>query len=198
MLYWLFSCALHTPIEPKQFNPDRLANVVCKESNAQRRRHGYTALNNNPILTEAARVYALELQKDLFFDHTHPTNENLREPKDRVYAVGGKNPNVSENIARITLIQVPLAQDNVVILDAKQYLFAHEQGGKPIPMHSYRSYGKAVVQAWLDSPGHRRNLLHKDANAIGCAHAIIDRSGGVPMVVSVQLFQHGETLRMKK
>ena len=135
------------------------------------------------------------LQKDIFFNHAHPTNKKIENPKDRVLAVGGKNPNVSENIARITPLKIPIDQTSVVIVDATQYLYAHKSGGEAIPMHTYHSYGKIVVQAWLDSPGHRKNLLHKDANAIGCANTLIDRSGGVPTLISVQLFQHEEELR---
>ena len=105
MLLYTLACALHKPIDAQPidmntFDADRLSTLLCLQSNKSRALHFRTKLPQNELLTQAAQLYAKELQKDLFFDHEHPFEAHLRRPKDRVRAVGGNNPNVSENIAK--------------------------------------------------------------------------------------------------
>jgi uncharacterized protein YkwD len=38
---------------------------------------------------------------------------------------------------------------------------------KPIPYQTYRSFAERMVKNWMDSPGHRDNLLNPQFDRIG-------------------------------
>ncbi|MEO0653955.1 MAG: CAP domain-containing protein, partial [Pseudomonadota bacterium] len=49
-------------------------------------------------------------------------------------------------------------------------IFADRQG-QQIPPHSYASLAQRVVTLWLDSPGHRRNILAPNVSAMAAGTA---------------------------
>ena len=56
------------------------------------------------------------------------------------------------------------------ILDARSCQFSGNDG-RPLPAHSYASLARHVVQLWLESPAHRRNVMHRDLRRVSSAVA---------------------------
>ena len=74
----------------------------------------------------------------------------------------------SENIGMVHRYQI----DNrrFKILNSSSCQFATYEG-KPLPAHSYASLARHAVNLWMDSPGHRRNILDKRVTKMSAAVA---------------------------
>ena len=75
-----------------------------------------------------------------FFDHENLKDPKRKDPNDRAKLAGIQNPSVSENISY-------------------QAGFAYA---------SYLELADSIVDAWIDSPSHRKILYSKDALQLGC------------------------------
>ena len=124
------------------------------------------------------------MSRDQFFAHEHPTDPSQQTPEIRARNSGVKNPFIAENLALIQGYPVP----NGTPVYVRQGGFSVTPDGPVIGPHTYRSVAKYVVQGWLDSPGHRRNLLSGDALQLGCGAALTSQ-GEMPMFLFVQNFQ---------
>ena len=183
------------PLVQQGFDPHVLAKLICEETNLARRRHGKKALPLTRALSRGARLHSLRMRELGFFAHENFTEPSFRTPNDRVKAVGGKGPNVSENIVYLSILKTEKNNMELFVIDAEKLLFSFTDGGQPIPKHSYRTFAKAAVQAWLDSPGHRVNLLHSEAVQVGCGVSFESKEGMIPMLYAGQLFQMYEPLK---
>lgn len=53
---------------------------------------------------------------------------------------------------------------------------------------SYEALAQVFVREWLESPGHRVNLLSRDVTPLGCAARLVRVPVGPPRVFAVQVF----------
>lgn len=189
----LESDRLDARISLEKFDTYRLNAAIFWATNEARAAEGLKPLEHHSVLEEEATKYAVRLVKLNALSHSDP--ETGASPQDRLTAAGVANPLPSENIATNVLIQMGDGQE-VYEIDASRGLFSTEPRGKPIPFHTYTSLGRAFVKNWLDSPGHRRNLLDDEAVQLGCGVAL-DRSQQFPVVIGVQKFQRYESIVMK-
>src|SRR5690606_1240729 len=105
-------------------------------------------------------------------------------------AAGGKNPLTSENLAWIPGFPVAPNQPLYVRGDG----FALTQDGPVLQPHTYASLGREVVNGWLDSAGHRANLLDQPAREVECGAFRTYDDNLMAMVTFVQKFQVQELL----
>ena len=45
--------------------------------------------------------------------------------------------------------------------------FSYKYKGKPIENHTYLGFAKAILTQWMNSPGHRANILNSDFTYLG-------------------------------
>ncbi len=179
---------LDAPLDLRQLDRARLATAIVEATHAARRRHGLPALPAEPRLTAAAQGHAERMAQLRFFDHTDPHSAAHRTPKDRAALAGVANPHIAENIATQFALQHDGGQ--LWVIDRQRGAFARTPRGAAIPMHTYRSFAARVVQRWLDSPGHRRNLLSPKGLQMGAGAAVMPDDGdGFPKLTAVQVFQ---------
>ena len=81
----------------------------------------------------------------------------------RIAASGRPHRVGAENLGMVHRYQIDNRRFR--ILDSRTCQFAG-QTGQPLPAHSYASLARHIVQLWLDSPGHRKNLLHRDLRRV--------------------------------
>ncbi len=67
----------------------------------------------------------------------------------------------SENIGMVHRYQIDNRRFNIV--DSRACKFAAKDG-TPLPAHSYASLARHVVNLWMNSPGHRKNILDRKVN----------------------------------
>lgn len=117
-------------------------------------------------LERSAFLHAKSMVEQSFFSHENPYDKARKTPEHRARLAGIKNPFVAENIAtRSGIVYEP--NTPFYLIDANQGTFSYTSGGPIIPNHTYLSFAEAIVKQWLDSPGHRRNLLSKEALQLG-------------------------------
>lgn len=174
----------------QDFDIPRLNAAIFHATNEARLAEGLEPVEHNAILEQAATKYAQRLVELDTYSHEDP--ETGAMPKDRLADEGVTNPLPAENLAGNVLLQLG-SGESVYELDASKGLFSREPKGAPIPFHTYASLARSFVENWMNSPGHRRNLLSTDALQLGCG-AAVDRSKKFPMVTAVQKFQFYEPI----
>jgi uncharacterized protein YkwD len=82
----------------------------------------------------------------------------------RVRTTGLSYRTAAENIAAYNRFQFPAGEFKILNASACRFAYAN---GKAVPAHSYASLAQAVVQGWLGSSGHRKNLLNRRMKIAG-------------------------------
>lgn len=141
-------------------NPDYalLSEVIFAETNAQRVAQGLPALQPCEPCTRAAQQHGDDMVALNFFSHTHP-DPALASPGQRLVAAGLTGySGWAENIADY-----------------------------PIGQRTYRQFAQAVVDGWMNSSGHRANILSPQMTHLGAACGVSD-AGRAARGKCVQVF----------
>ena len=177
--------AFQQTIDFNNVNTKKLTAAIFHETNVRRVRHGLRPVAYHGTLEVAAQLHADLMVRDNFFSHYHPKNKRFRTPVDRNRAVGVTNPFPAENIA--VAIGFPYR--------SKQSVYHRGNGrysltprGPIIPPHTYVGLARSVLTQWMNSPGHRRNILNPKAVSLGCG-ARFSWYNQFPSFKSVQNFQ---------
>lgn len=132
---------------------ERLEQLIHEEVNRVRKSHGLKPLEWDPLLNKIAREHSEDMALKNYVDHKNKKGES---PSDR--ALRHRYPtSIAENIYQGFL-----------------YKKAYYKNGVPIEYDwlSDREMAKEVVKGWLNSPGHRKNLLHPHYRKEGIGVAI--------------------------
>ncbi|MBW2245179.1 MAG: hypothetical protein JRH01_24665 [Deltaproteobacteria bacterium] len=164
----------------------RLQAVIFGVTNEVRARHGKKSVRRNALLEIAASGHASRMVEGGFFSHRDPEPE-LETLAMRVALAGVANGKPAENIATAFAIRYEHGK-RVFVIDKERGLFSLTRGGEPIAFHTYLSFADALLAQWMDSPGHRANILSDNAVELGCGAAPY-RKDGFPKFMAVQVFQ---------
>jgi uncharacterized protein YkwD len=149
-------------------NPDRalLATAIFGETNRVRMENHAAPLQLSPELDSAADTQAVHMALMLRSEHSNPI-PGEHTAAQRVSSTGFKASRVAENA-----IMLP----------------ARSPAGSPQGAYTYSGLAAALVQNWMNSPGHRANLLSHEVTRLGCAARIAKDALGDPMVFATQVF----------
>ena len=154
--------AADQPINFQKPDMDLINREIIKATNAARARHGLPALGNSKHLTYAAQLHTNDMVNQNFFDHNNPHDASKRTPEQRIAMSGYKAGATAENIAGSFGIKyeagasVSFGGPGVIKLN-----------GVEIPPHSPRSLAESLVTQWMNSPGHRANILSQGVTEMG-------------------------------
>jgi uncharacterized protein YkwD len=112
--------------------------AIFSYTNQERIAAGLSPLAVNPVLTSVARAHSLDMKERNFFSHTNP---DWISPFQRMSAAGYDYSAAAENIAAISLFTLQSNPDEV-----GRYF---------------------VQQMWMQSTGHRENILSPSYTEIG-------------------------------
>ncbi len=131
-------------IDLKNFNEEKINNLIFKEINKVRAKKGLTELKLHKSIQAAAELqssYMLEKEK-----MTHEQNKKkYKDPQSRVIASGPDPRFVAENVAYFD-----------VLLPVKvSYL-----NNKEVFIEDYKTLAEYFVKGWVQSPGHNKNLMN--------------------------------------
>ena len=147
----------------ENFDADLLAREIFRRTNEVRVAQGGTPLKPEPRLAAAAGGQAAMLALRIHSGHDSPL-ANQGDPNARVEQAGLPEGYVAENVAT---------------------LGARKRGsGRG---YTYRELAAVLVQAWMDSPGHRANLLDPAVHYLGCGARMAMLLGN-PTAYAVQDF----------
>jgi uncharacterized protein YkwD len=123
-------------------------------TNEQRVKHNKSAAEYHPALEIAAYNHSKRMAKTEF-SHTG-TDADRKTPRQRGELAGIANPKLAENIA-----------------------YSHISQGL-----TYLELADKVITQWMNSPGHRSNILSEETHQLGCGAYVKDS-----YVYSTQNFQ---------
>ncbi len=162
--------ALSRPIEPEGIDQWLFSEAVLQAASTARCERGLAPLANDPALARAAAYHSGDMAVHGFFGHESPV-DGRRTPGDRLRQVGAEFSRVAENLSRISLYA--FEGRDFYILDQAACVFARTPDGPPIPRQTYAGAAERVVDGWLDSAGHRRNLLDPGVTRHGAGAAFL-------------------------
>ena len=165
-----------------------VSEAICAATNPVRAAHDLHTLPTWPTLHEAAQLHADQMVKHDFFGHTAPPQARWTTPVDRLVAAGlltTRTP--AENIATWYAMNYQPG-DGYRVIDPATYRYRTQ--GRALLRHTPESFAAALVAYWMDSPGHRANILAEAAGSVGCA-ASMYLNHGFPMYKAVQVFLPG-------
>jgi uncharacterized protein YkwD len=148
--------------------PDRalLAAAIFSETNRVRASNGVPPLERLPELQSAADEQAMHMALTLRAEHSNPI-PGEQTVADRIGSAGFKAAHVAENA-----IMWP----------------ARPPAGSGDGPYTYSGLAAALLQSWMDSPGHRLNLLDPENTYFGCSARFARDGLGNTMVFAVQVF----------
>lgn len=172
-------------IRPEQLDEPLLARAIFAETNRVRVQLGLKVFRAEPKLDDAADTQARMGAVFRPPSHTNPF-PLIATPLDRVKFAGLDPELVAENIAQISIYDVPSGVSIYYLKNDRTLRDARD--GQPVRTHTYASFAEAIVQAWMNSPGHRENIMNAKLSFLGCAAKISRSQDDIPMIFAVQAF----------
>lgn len=161
------------PIPGAAFDPWLLDEAVRWFTNRERCARGLIPVRRDTALMRAAAIHAADMARLDFFGHDSPVpgRATLRE---RFTEAGVRWEAGGENLFRTSLYA--FGARRFYVQDRGACRFSLTPRGAPIPAHSYRSLAEHLVAGWMESPGHRANIL--EPGWLRAGHAMAFRPDG--------------------
>jgi uncharacterized protein YkwD len=175
------------PIDPANINQKLLEAAVFHETNRRRAEERLPALRYDAKAHDMGRLQARAMAKDQVVEHENP-DPKLRTMQDRAKAVGLRPRVLAENVASAFGRQYKSGKNFYVREENGRTVYSYEPEGPPIPMHTYLSFAEELVESWMQSPGHRKNILHKEPEYLGCACELAPKKSGMETFYCAQVF----------
>jgi uncharacterized protein YkwD len=174
------------PIDPQKVDHDLLAAALFHETNRVRRKNGRPPLSHDARLDAAARMHAGDMARHDFLSHTNPHRPKGRSPADRAQLSGFNFRFLAENVATQFTIQYQSGQ--AVYRVPAGTGFSYQPDGLPLPRHTYRTFAATVLAQWMNSPGHRENILSTEPERFGSDCRLGQEKSGLDKFYCVQVF----------
>ena len=171
-------------IDPENLDKALLEAAVFFASCEARTGKRKSTFSFSSILQQSSRFHSDYLLELGTLNHLNTKDKKYKTPMMRIDAFGGKFDATAENLARIALLDF---YDNASYIIGKNGQIL-DKTGKSIPLHTYASLARKVVDEWMHSKGHRQNLMG-DYNYLACGvSSIIKITDGVPEIYFTQNF----------
>ena len=161
--------ALARHIEPGGVDQWLFSEAVLHEVNDIRCDRGLAPLSYDEALTRAAAYHSGDMVTRDFLAHESPVT-GRRTPRDRVAQVGADYSRIAENVARTSLYAFD--GRDFYIRDQGDCDFSRTPEGPAIPRRTYAAAAERVVEGWMESRGHRRNILDPEVAHHGAGAAV--------------------------
>jgi uncharacterized protein YkwD len=131
-----------------------------------------------------------------FFSHENAFDNRYRTLTERINFVKDNNFKgfmcCGENIADYPVIK---ANEKFMIENRNGIQRLFSTSGEEIFPYSYCEFAKIVVEGWMNSPGHRKNILNPEFTYLGCGCAKYEKQGNGYSMLYFKLTQNfGGTL----
>lgn len=176
------------PLNVQSPNQALFSEAVRRLANSERCRRGLSSLKPSDSLLNAAHGHSQDMVDNQFFAHKSPTRGRI-SLKDRLSRANVPYRLAAENISQMSVYN--FQGQRFIIKDAAACNFQNAATRKPIEKHSYASLAQAVMTGWMNSPGHRRNIINPDLGAVGSAVAIDQRAPHCGHTLMTQNFSDG-------
>jgi uncharacterized protein YkwD len=177
------------PIDFDNIDYGLLNAAIFYETNRVRLKHGKPVFRHARPLEEAALLHARDMVQLWFFSHQNPHEPEKRTLSQRLALFGVEGGYRAENISEAFGIRYTQGT-SIIPPERGSSIFRYYETGKVIPNHSYISFAEALLQRWMDSAGHRANVLSERFNYLGCGafHYRNEAFYGIDQFKAVQNF----------
>lgn len=159
--------AFNQEIDPEDVDEALLNAAIFYETNKQRAAQKVSEFVFDAALSRAAQGHSNDMVSRDFFSHTSPI-ATKKELIDRVKLEGISTSYVGENIIQGFVIQI--GEDPYYPPSTPGGDFTRADGSV-IGMYNYSKFAAYLVTRWMNSPGHRRNILDTQFTKLGCGSA---------------------------
>ena len=182
--------AVNEEIDLNNIDYELLNASIFYATNKQRKKFNKPEFDFFPLLRDAAVIQTNQMVKFNFFDHVNPKNTKLKTLKDRLESAGGAGKYLAagENISEYFLMDYQPKEYFRVEKVNNKTVYYNIKTNKQIKPHSYRSFGEAIVEDWMTSPGHRSNILDDRFTHLGCGTLYSTKPNEFPKAKSTQVF----------
>jgi len=176
-------------IDPAHFDEALLSTAVFHETNRVRRRLGLPLFKHLAKLDDAADLKAAVgvFEPGLSHESYLPA---IATPAARIASMGLEYQRIAENIARLPSYDLPagIKQVGVRKVGGREEYYRFDTGG-PLELRTYESFAVYAVDSWMNSPGHRANIVNPALAALGCAARPCEEPvSGHAQIYAVQVF----------
>jgi uncharacterized protein YkwD len=172
-------------IEAARFDRKLMAQAIFHETNRVRLKLGLPVFRSLPKLDEAADLEAAVGKVYQPPSHTNPF-PMIGTPFQRVQYVGLKIGQVAENIALLSIYETN-AGVGMVIREGRRHFLDPETHAE-LQRATYRWFAREVVRNWMESPGHRANIVNPSLAYLGCSVQPSVSLIGADQLFCVQVF----------
>ena len=160
---------IHQLIDEKKVDRSLLHAAMFYVTNEQREKHGLEPFRYQEKIEKVAADHAEDMVKYNFYSHISEV-KGKKTVRDR-FILEGINPKmVAENISSSYALQYQIGRK---VYPPKNGIFQYSTGDREeILPHTYLSYAREVVRLWMESPGHRANILNPQHHYLGCGAMI--------------------------
>jgi uncharacterized protein YkwD len=156
-------------LKPGGYDLVLLDMAVFHETNRRRQQNGLPPLAFDPRARQLAQLQSQAMAAQDFVGHENPAEPEKKTLENRVHLIGLKPSFVAENVASAFGRQYKPGQKYYEREENGQKIYSYTPKGSNIPMHTYISFAEALVDSWMNSPGHRKNILHPSPKFLGCS-----------------------------
>lgn len=140
--------------KPSQSTWSKALLLATNEARCKQRRG---TLRGNSGLVKAAATHSRNMSRTQTFSHKTRVSGSQTMRK-RIRGAGVRYRRAAENISRLPAFQFRFDQ-NFRIVDRNNCVFHYAGTNRRVPQQTYESLAKVVVKQWMNSPGHRKNML---------------------------------------
>ncbi len=154
---------------------EKLNYSIYEKTNAVRKDNSLSLLTYSTELSIISSLHSTQMKKFNFFSHTNKFNQSLKDLKDRVSFFNLNFSKVTENIADLSLLNTFTEEVFEIRKCENQINFFSKKNGNQFNFHTITSFSEYVVNAWMNSKGHRKNILDSDVTHLGCGAVLYYR-----------------------
>jgi len=144
------------------FNKKYLEHLVKTGVDEVRKKHNCDVLVNDSILYVASDHHSQYMLEKKRLTHNETDSDITRTPQLRAEYYGAKNYSVGENV-----LYVPFNTE----VESKK--------GKTFDTHTYQGIADAMVDSWVNSPGHFKNMITPDYQITGVSVSLDVENGRI-------------------
>ncbi len=181
-------------IDPNKVDYNLLQAAIFFYTNQYRVSKRLKPVEFQPNLGNAAMYHTKEMGDKRFYDHVNRKDRTMRTAMDRAQKFGYSGGAIGENLALEFVLNYKAESSYWHERSANTIKYYYGDSGHNkgyVPQHTYLSLGKSIVQAWINSPGHRENLLHKEFKYLGVGVYLEPETQGntnIPRIFAAQVF----------
>lgn len=154
---------LNRAIDARPINQSLFSELVLYHTNVERCRRNLppVQLARGPITAATTAATVMASTRTYSHNLNRRGAQNLSE---RLHSAGARFRTGGENIAK----------NFFYVLNGRPYIgggcnFRYQANGQPVPRHSYASLAAETFNSWMQSAGHRENILNRRYRNMGAA-----------------------------